>query len=224
MANPPTSEEQQHIVRYVPQQCIGSGANATTATARVNNNEDPLTQLLLHADQRDSSNEGVWRPGDNLPAKLDLHDLNLSTLPYGFGFAPLPAKWHKIIKLELDHNALTELPPLTHMPALQILLLHDNQLTALPPLVHLLCLEDLRLDRNPDLSQLPSLPRSLRTLHLDGCTSLPGTIEDPTALPRVVLELHDVLNDCQLPMRDKDGDVRHMGYFFGLPLPPPALK
>lgn len=187
--------------------------------------EDGLSLLLLRAGLLGADNgEGTvttWRPGDVLPAELDLHGLGLSTLPLGFGIAPAPSVWHAVTELSLDHNALTELPPLTHMTALWRLNLHDNQLTALPPLAHLTCLEQLRLDRNPNLRDLSSLPRSLRTLHLEGCTSLPGTVQDPTALPRAVLELHDVLDDCQLPARDEDGDVRHMGLSFGLPLPPP---
>jgi len=35
--------------------------------------------------------------------------------------------------------------------------------------------KELRLDRNQHLNMIPTLPRSLRTLHLEGCTSLSGT-------------------------------------------------
>ena len=63
------------------------------------------------------------------------------------------------------------------------------------------------------------LPGSLRVLHLGGCSSLPGTYDDPASLPATVLELHAVLDDCMLPARLPDDSM--MGIFFGTPLPPP---
>lgn len=122
-----------------------------------------------------------------------------------------------LLVLALDHNCLQEIPSQLNMPLLTDLALHDNDLYSLPSLTHLSSLTALRLDRNIHLASLPALPQSLKVLHLGGCSSLPGTYEDPHLLPWTVLDLQEVL-DCMLP------DNTHMGIFFGNPLPPNQLR
>ena len=181
-----------------------------------------LRELLGRAHETaEGSAKSSWPwPHAALPAALHLNGLRLrSPLPADFGQCIPPgmpglAAFAAVTELSLDHNELTELPPL-HMPCLAVLSLHDNDLRVLPQLRHLARLASLRLDRNARLGALPSLPGSLRVLHLGGCSSLPGTYDDPASLPATVLELHDVLDDCMLP------DDSMMGIFFGTPLPPP---
>ena len=200
----------------------GSGAQSMRCAPIVAHMSKELRELLGRArEAAEGSAESSW-PGPHaaLPAALHLNGLRLrSPLPADFGQPCIPgqaglAAFAAVTELSLDHNELTELPPL-HMPCLAVLSLHDNDLRALPQLRHLARLASLRLDRNARLDALPSLPGSLRVLHLGGCSSLPGTYDDPASLPATVLELHAVLDDCMLP------DDSMMGIFFGTPLPPP---
>ena len=70
-------------------------------------------------------------------------------------------------------------------------------------------LRELRLDRNPRLRDLPTLPRALQVLHLEGCRGLGGSAMDPAALPAAVHALagdgEEELADLQLP----DGAYTH---------------
>ena len=79
----------------------------------------------------------------------------------------------------------------------------------LPELAGCAVLHTLRLDRNP-LREMPTLPPSLRVLHLEGCP-IGGTLERPEDLPGPVRALAQ-LEDLQLP------DGSHVGEFFGTPL------
>lgn len=107
-------------------------------------------------------------------------------------------------------NMLTALPPLTSLVHLEHLSLHDNQLTALPELDGCAALHTLRVDRNPLKELPPSLPPSLRVLHLEGCP-LGGCLDRPDELPAAVRALTR-LEDLQMP------DGSHVGEFFGTPL------
>eukprot|EP00927_Polykrikos_kofoidii_P047753 TRINITY_DN42027_c0_g1_i1.p1 TRINITY_DN42027_c0_g1~~TRINITY_DN42027_c0_g1_i1.p1 ORF type:complete len:241 (+),score=30.25 TRINITY_DN42027_c0_g1_i1:159-881(+) len=182
-----------------------------------------------------------WRAGQPPPRTLLLHDLSLGTLPVCFGasvaFATvteLDLSGNRLIALPdkfCSHlgalrvlylggpegdplcNKLACLPQdMSGLTALEHLSLHDNALKELPPLSELKHLETLRLDRNP-LECLPTvLPPSLKTLHLEGCSLLGGSIDDVWALPPAVRSL-EMLEDLQLP------DGCHVGTFFGTPLP-----
>ena len=151
---------------------------------------------------------------ETLPPNLYLNNLSLTSLPISFGRYSI---FEAICELALDHNNLREIPYsfTLNMPNLQTLTLHDNDLLSLPSLVNSTGLTSLRSDRNKNLTSIPKLPSTLTVLHLGGCSSLPGTYEEPSALPRTVLDLYAVLKDCMLP------DDTFMGIHFGNPLPPP---
>jgi len=151
---------------------------------------------------------------ESLPENLYLNDLNLTSLPRNFGGHSI---FQSICEIALDHNNLSELPFsfTVNMPNLQTLTLHDNDFFSLPSLQNLTRLTSLRLDRNKNLTSVPKLPLNLTVLHLGGCSLLPGTYEQPSMLPKTVLDLYEVLEDCMLP------DGTFMGKHFGNPLPSP---
>ena len=175
-----------------------------------------------------------WRPGDRIPRKLILCDLDnlpavLPEFPSEFGvleeldlsgngFESIPWNVSSLTNLHMlflgggeNRNHLSAgLPSLSELKNLNHISAHDTDLPALPPLPA--SLRILRVDRCPlHLEAFPSqLPAGLTTLHLEGCP-LPGTLEDPQSLPDAVRALEN-LEDLQLP------DGGHVGAFFGTPL------
>ena len=183
-----------------------------------------------------------WQVGDAVPACLLLNDLEVGTLPEGFGSDPIFAS---VLELDLSGNMLRALPhDMFHgLGALRVLFLGGpgpkftpegrtcNVLEALPPMDALVHLEHLSLHDN-SLTQLPELTAccSLHTLRLD---------RNPLrALPDLPLSLHVLhLEGCPLGGTlerpdDLPAQVRalpclddlllpdgsHVGEFFGTPL------
>jgi hypothetical protein len=122
---------------------------------------------------------------------LSLAGNGLEHLPDGFGpgLSGLQVLW-------LDSNALVSIAPAMFPPSLQEIALHDNApLVSLPDLA-LCCprLTTIRLDHCISLGPImPSFPRSMVSVHLQGCSGI--------SIPDGVLGLLDLpaLNDAQLP-------------------------
>mmetsp|Transcript_36867 Transcript_36867/g.42886 ORF Transcript_36867/g.42886 Transcript_36867/m.42886 type:complete len:259 (-) Transcript_36867:11-787(-) len=181
--------------------------------------------------------------GQPIPACLLLHDLEIGSLPLGFGSDPMFAT---VTELDLSGNRLTSLPPdmFESMKCLRVLFLGGpgpkftpegascNMLESLPQLKYLVHLEHLSLHDN-QLTTLPELANCavLHTLRLDR-NPLPELPVLPPSLRVLHLEGCPLggtldlpenlpvqvralprLEDLQLP------DGSHIGEFFGTPLP-----
>ena len=122
---------------------------------------------------------------------LSLAGNGLEHLPDGFGpgLSGLQVLW-------LDSNALVSIAPAMFPPSLQEIALHDNAPLASLPDFALCCprLTTIRLDHCISLGPImPSFPRSMVSVHLQGCSGI--------SIPDGVLGLLDLpaLNDAQLP-------------------------
>ena len=211
--------------------------------------QSPTSALLRRARSgsilafEDQGPEGSasWQPGSPAPSCLLLNDLEVGSLPVGFGSEHI---FSSVTELDLSGNMLLALPVdiFESMAALRVLFLGGpgpkftpegascNMLEALPPL-NLVQLEHLSLHDN-ELVRLPDLTSctALHTLRVDRnplreLAGLPlslrvlhlegcplgGTLERPNDLPPQVRALTQ-LEDLQLP------DGSHVGSFFGTAL------
>jgi len=180
--------------------------------------------------------------GQPIPACLLLHDLEIGSLPPGFGSDP---RFATVTALDLSGNRLRTLPPdvFERMPLLRILFLGGpgpkfspegascNMLDTLPALNTLVHLEHLSLHDN-QLTALPTLAdcTALRTLRVDrnplrALPLLPPSLRvlhlegcplgGTLAHPErlpVQVRALSQLEDLQLP------DGSRVGEFFGTPL------
>lgn len=183
-----------------------------------------------------------WNAGQPVPSCLLLHDLEIGSLPPGFGSHPM---FTAVTELDLSGNCLRALPSdvFENMKCLRVLFLGGpgpkftpegascNMLESLPPLQNLVHLEHLSVHDN-QLTKLPELADCtlLHTLRVDR-----NPLRELPDLPSSLRVLHlegcplggtlespenlpiqvrnlSQLEDLQLP------DGSHVGEFFGTPL------
>jgi Leucine-rich repeat (LRR) protein len=183
-----------------------------------------------------------WRIGQPAPACLLLNDLELGSLPGGFGSHP---SFSNVTELDLSGNRLRTLPSgiFTNLGMLRLLFLGGpgpkftsqgdscNMLESLPPLANLVHLEHLSLHDN-NLKVLPNLLHCvlLRTLRVDrnplcALPDLPNSLRvlhlegcpmggtlDHPECLPAQVRALTNLEDLQMP------DGSHVGEFFGTPL------
>ncbi|CAD7963792.1 unnamed protein product [Amoebophrya sp. A120] len=163
-------------------------------------------------------------PEGNLPDfPLEFHTLQELDLS-GCGLLALPESVSRLTGLKClflggvdaqnsssSKNQFKALPSLANLKELEQLSVHDTNLQILPALPENK-LASLRVDRCPLVAEdFPTeLPRTLTTLHLEGCP-LGGSFDEPEKLPAAVKKLEGLL-DLQMP------DGSHVGEFFGTPL------